>query len=103
MTQYCTHPAEREWNPGDAPALPEADTCDHPECRPRDLPVESIARLNVRPGETLMVRCHRALSAQDAATIRRTAEAAVPDGVKVLIVASDIELSVITARDEGDD
>lgn len=62
-----------------------------------DLPVESIARLNIKPGETLVLRCHRTLSAQDAATFRRQAEAYVPDGVKVLIVASDIELSVIAA------
>lgn len=34
MTQYCTHPAERQWTPGDSPVLPEADTCDHDECRP---------------------------------------------------------------------
>lgn len=67
------------------------------------LPVESIARLDVKPGETLVVRCCRSTRPQDAATLRRQAEANVPDGVKVLIVASDIELSVITARDEGDD
>lgn len=31
---YCTHPTERAWSPGDSRVLPEADMCDHEECKP---------------------------------------------------------------------
>lgn len=58
--------------------------------------IESIARLDVKPGETLVVNLGNHL--EDAETVRRIADTVrqkIPEGVEVLITSGDVELKVI--------
>lgn len=57
--------------------------------------VESIQRLVINPGETLVVGLPDGATAEEAARVKAAAESAVPDGVTVLVKSANIELSVV--------
>lgn len=60
----------------------------------RTIELESIRRLDIKPGETLVVR----VPTRDTAAIREARDgliAALPRGVKVLVIGPDVDLSVL--------
>jgi hypothetical protein len=59
--------------------------------------VESIRRLDVKPGETLVVRAAKRVNQQIAADIRRLIEPHLPQGVGVLVLGPDFDLEVVSA------
>lgn len=63
--------------------------------------VESIRRLDVKPGETLVVNLGRDTRPEEFDAICRSFKGRFPDGVKVLCLAGDVDLSVI-ATSEAD-
>jgi hypothetical protein len=62
-----------------------------------DLPIESIAKLDIQPGETLVVRMHRVLSEQERHEVHERVRPCLPDGVRVLVLGSGIELTKLAA------
>ena len=62
---------------------------------PQTIEVESIQRLDVKPGETLVVRLPERTTSEVARQVKAAVEAAVPDGVQVLITSANIELTVV--------
>lgn len=60
--------------------------------------VESIKRLDVKPGETLVVTLPESAEPRDMQAIRIAMEGHVPDGVRLLIVSHSVELGVISAE-----
>lgn len=65
-----------------------------------DIPIESIAKLDIQPGETLVVRLHRVLSPEQLHDVRERIRPALPDGARVLVVGSDIELTKVASVSE---
>lgn len=63
------------------------------------IPIESISRLDVKPGETLVVQMDVRLTQQDAHDIRGRILPHLPDGVRLLVVGSGIELTALTLAD----
>jgi hypothetical protein len=59
--------------------------------------VESIRRLDVKPGETLVITLPHHLSAQEMDELRVKIEDRLPDGVKALLTSPDVELTVVAA------
>lgn len=57
--------------------------------------VESIARLDVRPGEVLVVTVPEDFDAADAEHVTRALRERLPDGVNVLIVKAGITFQVV--------
>lgn len=57
--------------------------------------VESIQRLDINPGETLVVGLPDRATSEEAARVKAAVEAAVPAGVQVLIKSANIELTVV--------
>jgi predicted nucleic acid-binding OB-fold protein len=70
-------------------------TDDHGPC----LPVESIRRLEVKAGETLVVRVPSLTSKLQLEDIKATAQANLPDGVRVLVSNGEVELFVVANAD----
>lgn len=62
--------------------------------------VESIARLDVKPGETLVVKIPESLTAQQVGVVAEAVRDQLPDGVKVLVLGGSVELEVIGRTDE---
>lgn len=60
--------------------------------------VESIRRLDVKPGETLVVTLPETARPEDMASIEAAMVDRMPDGVKLLIVSHDVELGVVSAE-----
>jgi len=60
----------------------------------------SIARLDMKPGETLVVRFDRRLSQSEAADAKHHIQPHLPDGVKLLVVGEGVDLQVVTAASE---
>lgn len=61
----------------------------------------------VRPGDTLIINCQGPMTAQQAADIKAQAAAAIPEGIKVLVFANGLQVTIArsTERDgtiEGD-
>lgn len=65
------------------------------------IPLQSISRLDIQPGETLVVHMHRVLSQQAAHDVRQRILPHLPDGVRLLVLGSDIELATLVC-DHGD-
>lgn len=63
------------------------------------IPVESVSRLDIQPGETLVVRMHCTLSAQEAQQVKDRMLPHLPDGVRLLVLGSGIELTKLAAGD----
>lgn len=63
------------------------------------IPIESISRLDVKSGETLVVQMDVRLTQQDAHDIRGRILPHLPDGVRLLVVGSGIELTALTLAD----
>lgn len=59
--------------------------------------VESIRRLDIKPGETLVVGLPERATQQDMDQVRAALTDRVPDGVKLLIVSSNVDLDVLAA------
>lgn len=57
--------------------------------------VESIRRLDIKPGETLVVTLPAGTPAEDVQRIRDLILDHVPDGVKLMLVSADVDLSVL--------
>ena len=57
--------------------------------------VESIRRLDIKPGETLVVGLPERATREEMEQVRATLPNYLPDGVKVLITSANIELSVV--------
>lgn len=57
--------------------------------------VESIARLDVKPGETLVVKVPDGATAQGIAATAEAVRDYLPEGVKVMVLQSAVELQVI--------
>lgn len=60
--------------------------------------LESISRLEIKPGETLVVRVDLRLSQAEALDVKRRIQPHLPDGVKLLVVGEGVDLQVV-ARD----
>jgi hypothetical protein len=60
-----------------------------------------IRKLELGPGDVLVVRAREVLSAAAAEHIKGMVEPLVPDGVKVLVIDRQIDLSMLT-RAEND-
>jgi hypothetical protein len=63
--------------------------------------IESIRRVDVKPGETLVIRLPEEtfLNPDGLARLRQELEANLPDGVKTLIVKAGVELEVVAQTD----
>lgn len=59
--------------------------------------VESIRRLDINPGETLVVGLPERATPEDVARVHATLPDYLPDGVDLLVVAANVDLSVIAA------
>lgn len=59
--------------------------------------VESIRRLDVKPGETLVVRVGDGADQETVEHIAHVMRERLPRGVDLLVVASDVELQVVAA------
>lgn len=58
----------------------------------------SIAKLDLKPGDTLVVRFNDRLASNDMVRAARSAlSPSVPDGVKILVIGRDVDLSVMPA------
>lgn len=61
--------------------------------------IGSIKRLAIKPGETLVVKVHRRhLTQQEADGVKTSVAPCLPDGVRLLVHAEDMELSVVSAE-----
>jgi hypothetical protein len=60
--------------------------------------VDSIARLDIKPGETLLVTVPTPTSRDEVHAIRDAFMTQLPEGVRVLIKSGDIEVSVVAGR-----
>jgi hypothetical protein len=56
-----------------------------------------IAKLDVQPGDTVVVKTSRPLSAETVRMVGDYVKAKLPLGAKVLVIDSTIELSVVSA------
>ena len=61
----------------------------------------TIARLQMQPGDVLVVRAVRPIPSATAERIRDHVRAALPLAVQVLVIDSDVELSVLTPPPEA--
>lgn len=57
--------------------------------------LESIRRLDIKPGEILVAGLPDGATAETGARVKAALEAAVPDGVNVLVKSASIDLSVV--------
>lgn len=57
--------------------------------------LEDVSRLDIKPGETLVVRMHRVLSEEHMSAVRERVLPHLPDGVRLLVVGSDVDLSTL--------
>jgi hypothetical protein len=58
-----------------------------------------IAKLQLRAGDVLIVKVANLLSVEAAQRLHSHIDSVVPAGVKVLVVGSDIDLSMLTAEE----
>lgn len=58
--------------------------------------IESIRRLDVKPGETLVVRIGEHIPADEIEAVADAVRSRLPEGVECLIVAADVELEVVS-------
>lgn len=56
--------------------------------------LESIRRLDIKPGETLVATIPPSATMQDLATVKAALESTLPN-VKVLVVTSNVDLQVL--------
>lgn len=59
--------------------------------------IESIRRLDVRPGETLVVTVRDPVSREEFERLVSDIRPKFPDGIKVLFVTANVELGVVSA------
>lgn len=59
--------------------------------------LESIRRLDIKPGETLVATLPRDARPEHAEMVSAHLKDMVPDGVKVLVVTEDVDLTVLSA------
>jgi hypothetical protein len=59
--------------------------------------VESIRRLDVKPGETLVVTLPEGTRREDWTLVRDALTEYLPDGAKLLVVSGNVDLGVISA------
>lgn len=64
--------------------------------------VEKIQRLRVEPGETLVVTLPEHTTPERARELLKVLEEKTPEGVRVLVVTSGVELTVIAALGESE-
>ena len=57
--------------------------------------VESIRRLDIKPGETLVVGLPDGATPEDAARVKDAVEARVPHGVNVIVMSAGIDLTAV--------
>jgi hypothetical protein len=60
------------------------------------IPITDITRLDVHPGETLLVQPPPGLDQETFARMRDTLKRCIPDGVTLLFASNDVKFSVIT-------
>jgi hypothetical protein len=72
-----------------------------PDTMPRTIEVEQVERLDIRPGEVLLVTVPDHTSAEVAERIRERFERRLPD-VKILIKTAGITVKVISEVGEDD-
>ncbi len=61
--------------------------------------IEDIKKINVNPGDVIVIRANRKISAESAFRINQFVIGALPDN-KVIILDGDLELSVLTPNKE---
>ena len=59
--------------------------------------IESIRRLDVKPGETLCIKLPGRESASELARLRALVQENLPDGVKLLLLMPDVDVFVVNA------
>lgn len=59
--------------------------------------LESIRRLDVKPGETLVATLPEGVTRQEWAQVRDALAEYVPEGAKLLVVSGVVDLSVLSA------
>lgn len=69
---------------------------------PEMIPVESIKRLDVRPGDTLVVTVPDDTDPKTFNLIADAFDGRMPDDVKVVVVTAGIEMQVVTPEGGGD-
>jgi hypothetical protein len=57
--------------------------------------LESIRRVDIKPGETLVATLPGTATRQEVEEVRDSLHRLLPDGVKVLVVNSNVDLNVI--------
>lgn len=62
--------------------------------------IEDIKRINVGPGDSVVVRIPYILTAQQAVGIKARIQPNLPDGVRLLVIGKDIEL-IVVSNDEA--
>lgn len=60
--------------------------------------VESIRRLDIKPGETLVVGLPKGSTPEMAERARAAVKECIPPGVAILVLTNDVDLSVIPCR-----
>lgn len=60
-----------------------------------------VAKLDVRPGETVVIRVAAPLTNKVIERISEYAKAGLPDGVKLLVLDHNVTLSVVSAVNEA--
>jgi hypothetical protein len=65
------------------------------------LPIESIKRLDVRPGDTLVFTVPAGLNCEEHDLIRQSLKAYLPDSITWIVVTADVTLSVVSPEGGG--
>lgn len=62
--------------------------------------LEEVKRLNLRPGDTLVVKVGRTVTSSQVSDMRRVLQEILGEEQKVLILSPDVELEVVRPTDE---
>jgi hypothetical protein len=62
--------------------------------------IESIARLDLKSGETLLVKLARPITREEAQEIKDTITKNLPDGVVILVVSNEFDFSVVSQSEQ---
>ncbi len=58
-----------------------------------------IAKLNVRPGDVLVLRCNEIISSEMALRLRERFEGHLPEGIKMIVIDKTLSLAVLTREE----
>jgi hypothetical protein len=66
-----------------------------------DPPRYEFAKLDLKPGDILLIKSRRPLDVEAIKKIRAAAEPRLPEGVLALVIGPDIDVSTITLEQAG--